>query len=750
MEYRITGLDAREFAHLAGLSDAELARHRAVRYVCDAKPGFPCRVTLEDAEPGDEVLLVNYEHQPADSPYRASHAIYIRTGRRNRFDDVNTIPGALRDRLLSVRAFDVKGFIVDADVDRRPRSRRRDRSLLHRPARGLPPRPLRPPGVFRRAHRPLLNVAVSMSENGEPGPLAGWIMPPCCSTPTSVTARCSPTTRASTGASSWACRTTRVYCRPVCTARTPHRENCRYFPSAAAAEAGGFRPCLRCRPELAPGYATVDANRRLAQSAAGLIEDGRLTDARLPDVAGALGVTDRHLRRVFQEEFGVSPIEYAQTQRLLLAKRLLTDTDMAVLDVAMASGFASLRRFNHLFRTRYRLTPAELRRRSPARAPGDRLSFDLAYRPPYDWEAMLAFLEYRAIAGVEAVAKRAYLRSMRLGPHRHGGDAAGESRVGWITVAPSKRRSALRVTVSASLAGVIPQLLARVKHLFDLACHPDEIATTLGKLAEAHPGLRLPGAVDGFEVAVRAILGQQVTVKAASTIAARFAAAFGEPIDTPHAAITALFPTPAAIAALEPSEIAKHGIIASRARAIVALAQAVDGGRIRLEPSAPVEATVAALEELPGIGPWTAQYIAMRALAWPDAFPHPDVAVLKAMKRKGAAAARPRRVVASLARLRRSAPVEIPGEPGNDPLCPLRIPARHHHRHRQRRQASWSIDFVDAKYARRIDRRLDRGSEVFAAARMHPAARRVLRRQAARLRPAAGAARHFVPGARVE
>jgi AraC family transcriptional regulator of adaptative response / DNA-3-methyladenine glycosylase II len=421
--------------------------------------------------------------------------------------------------------------------------------------------------------------------------------------------------------------TTRVYCRPVCTARTPHRENCRYFPSAAAAEAGGFRPCLRCRPELAPGYATVDANRRLAQSAAGLIEDGRLTDARLPDVAGALGVTDRHLRRVFQEEFGVSPIEYAQTQRLLLAKRLLTDTDMAVLDVAMASGFASLRRFNHLFRTRYRLTPAELRRRSPARAPGDRLSFDLAYRPPYDWEAMVAFLEYRAIAGVEAVAKRAYLRSVRIGKAS-----------GWISVAPSTRRSALRVTVSASLAGVIPQLLSRVKHLFDLACHPDEIAATLGKLAEAHPGMRLPGAADGFEVAVRAILGQQVTVKAASTIAARFAAAFGEPIDAPHAAITTLFPTPAAIAALEPGEIARHGIIASRARAIVALAKAVGGGEIRLEPSAPVEATVAALEELPGVGPWTAQYIAMRALAWPDAFPHPDVAVLKAMKSKGTAA----------------------------------------------------------------------------------------------------------------
>ena len=421
--------------------------------------------------------------------------------------------------------------------------------------------------------------------------------------------------------------TTRIYCRPVCTARTPLRDHCRFFPSAAAAEAGGFRPCLRCRPELAPGFATVDANRRLAQSAAGLIEDGQLADARLPDIAATLGVTDRHLRRVFQDEFGVAPIAYAQTQRLLLAKRLLTDTGMAVVDVALASGFASLRRFNHLFRTRYRMTPVELRHKAPARAPTDRLAFELAYRPPYDWEAMLAFLERRAIAGVEAVAGGKYVRTVRIG-----------SAVGWVEVAPSKRKPALRVTVSASLAGALPQVLARVKHLFDLACHPDEIAAALGPLAQARPGLRLPGAMEGFEVAVRAILGQQVTVKAAATLAARFAAAFGEPVATPHPALTTLFPAPAAVAALEPGDIASKGIIASRARAIAALACEIDSGRLRLDPSAAVESTVASLQALPGVGPWTAQYIAMRALAWPDAFPHPDVAVLKAMERTGARA----------------------------------------------------------------------------------------------------------------
>jgi AraC family transcriptional regulator of adaptative response / DNA-3-methyladenine glycosylase II len=426
--------------------------------------------------------------------------------------------------------------------------------------------------------------------------------------------------------------TTRIYCRPVCTARTPHREHCRFFPSAAAAEGQGFRPCLRCRPELAPGFAAVDANRRLAQSAAGMIEDGRLGDARLPDLARGLGVTDRHLRRVFQLEFGVSPVEYAQTQRLLLAKRLLTDTDMAVLDVAMASGFASLRRFNHLFRTRYRMAPAELRRKTPGRGPAERLSFDLAYRPPYDWDAMLAFLARRAMAGVEAVDARSYSRTLRL--------LRGERAfAGTIRVMQSPRKAALRVELSSSLAAIVPSVLARVKQLFDLACHPDEVAEALGPLARAHPGLRLPGAMDGFEVAVRAILGQQVTVQAASTLAGRFAATFGEPIALPDSRLRFLFPEAARIAQTPPERIAALGVVPTRARAIVALAQEMALGRLSLEPTASVEAACAALERIPGVGPWTAQYVAMRALSWPDAFPHPDVAALKAMGERSAAKA---------------------------------------------------------------------------------------------------------------
>jgi AraC family transcriptional regulator of adaptative response / DNA-3-methyladenine glycosylase II len=271
------------------------------------------------------------------------------------------------------------------------------------------------------------------------------------------------------------------------------------------------------------------------------------------------------------------------------------------------------------------MTPGELRRDAAVGEPAERLTFDLAFRPPYDWEAMLAFLEKRAVTGVEAVEGRNYLRTIQV-------ERQGKRHAGWFSATPSTLRAALRITLSASLAGALPTVLSRVKHLFDLACRPDEIAAALGPLAGKHPGLRLPGAVDGFEIAVRAILGQQVTVKSATGIAARLAAAFGEPIETPHARLHLLFPRAADIAALAPEKIAEQGVIGTRARSIVALAREVAAGRLKLEPSAEVGATVAALDALPGVGPWTAEYIAMRALAWPDAFPHPDVAVLKAMK----------------------------------------------------------------------------------------------------------------------
>jgi AraC family transcriptional regulator of adaptative response / DNA-3-methyladenine glycosylase II len=425
---------------------------------------------------------------------------------------------------------------------------------------------------------------------------------------------------------------TRIYCRPVCTVKPPRRENCRFYPSAAAAESGGYRPCLRCRPELAPGNASIDASSRMAQAAASLIEDRALDDEGLEAVAARLGITDRHLRRAFGAEFGVSPVEFAQTQRLLLAKRLLTDTSLPVTEVAFASGFGSLRRFNALFKQRYRLQPSRLRKhmKNSGSTVSDALNFELSFRPPYDWPAVSAFLGARAIAGVEAVeggphpTYPTYRRTARI-------RVDGKDHVGWIEVSLSPKKPALRVAVSASLAKALPPVLSRVKALMDLACNPVEVAQALGALARRHPGLRVPGAFDGFEVAVRAILGQQVTVAAARTVAGRFAAAFGEPLETPFASINRIFPSAEKIAGLHYGSIARLGMPGARARSVLALARAVAGGDLDLMPNADIEATLDKLRALPGVGEWTAQYIAMRALAWPDAFPHTDLGVKKAL-----------------------------------------------------------------------------------------------------------------------
>jgi len=417
---------------------------------------------------------------------------------------------------------------------------------------------------------------------------------------------------------------TRIYCRPVCTVKPPRRENCRFYPSAAAAESGGYRPCLRCRPELAPGNASVDATSRLAQAAASMMEDRTLDEGGLDSVALRLGITDRHLRRAFGAEFGVSPVEFAQTQRLLLAKRLLTDTLLPVTDVAFASGFGSVRRFNALFKQRYRLQPGQLRRRASTPEVADVLKFELSFRPPYDWQAASEFLSARAIAGVEAVAGGCYRRTARI-------IVDGKRHDGWIEVAMSQKKPALRVAVSASLAKALPPVLSRVKALMDLACHPAEVARSLGPMARRRPGLRVPGAFDGFEVAVRAILGQQVTVAAARTIAGRFAAAFGDPVETPFDALDRIFPSAELVAHLPYGRIARLGMPGARARTVLGLARAVADGSLVLMPNADIEATLDKLRSLPGIGEWTAQYIAMRALAWPDAFPHTDLGVMKAL-----------------------------------------------------------------------------------------------------------------------
>jgi AraC family transcriptional regulator of adaptative response / DNA-3-methyladenine glycosylase II len=358
--------------------------------------------------------------------------------------------------------------------------------------------------------------------------------------------------------------------------------------------------------------------------AAGLIEDGFLNGTGVEDLARRLGVTDRHLRRVFQAEFGVSPVRLAQTQRLLLAKRLLTDTRLPVIEVAMASGFASLRRFNALFKSRYRLTPSELRKSTDNDERPDKFIFKLGYRPPLAWDNLISFFGQRAVEGMEEVEGRTYRRSVRL-TRQH------KDYSGWIEVLPSLRGHVVEVRVDPALLKVIPSVLGRVKRLFDLSCHPEEIAVTLGDLAADRPGLRVPGAFDGFELAVRAILGQHISVKAARVMAGRFIAAFGRPIHTPFPSIRLVFPEPRRISELSVSDMAGIGITSQRARSILSLARSLVRGSLNLDYGADVGTTMKTLVELPGIGDWTAQYIAMRALAWPDAFPAADYGVLKAM-----------------------------------------------------------------------------------------------------------------------
>ena len=417
---------------------------------------------------------------------------------------------------------------------------------------------------------------------------------------------------------------TRIYCRPVCTVRMPRRENCHFFPSAAAAEVAGYRPCLRCRPELAPGHASVDASEQLARGAVSMIEDGALDDGGIEHLAARVGVTSRHLRRIFETQYGVSPIEYAQTQRLLLAKRLLTDTALPVTEIALASGFASVRRFNALFRSRYRMAPGRLRKHADGGALPAALSFELAFRPPYDWDAMLEFLRARAIAGVEDVSASSYARSVTIA-HR------GTLYSGRIEVRRARRRPALSIAVSPSLAHAVPAVLSRMKHAFDLSCDPAVVVAALGEIAAACPGLRLPGTFDGFELAVRAVVGQQVSVRGARTVLGRIAAAFGEPLPDAHGEIRYLFPTATRMAVAAPGALAGLGMPMARAQTIVALAAAVAAGDLALQPESDVEATLARLRDIRGIGAWTAHYIAMRALRWPDAFLESDLIVRKAL-----------------------------------------------------------------------------------------------------------------------
>jgi AraC family transcriptional regulator of adaptative response / DNA-3-methyladenine glycosylase II len=419
---------------------------------------------------------------------------------------------------------------------------------------------------------------------------------------------------------------TGIYCRPVCPAKTPKLANCRFFESAEAAEKASFRPCLRCRPELAPGNAPVDNAHRIAHLIIHRIDEGLDEGSGLEEIAAQFGISSRQLRRIVQKELGVSPIELVQTRRLLLAKQLLTETKLPVTEIAFASGFSSLRRFNDAFSSQYRMPPTRLRKEAAkhhGEAPaGGTSTLQLAYRPPYDWEAILEFLSVRTIRDVEFVTRDSYSRTVRLG-----------ASTGWIRVTHAPQKRALMVEFTHSLTSVLPALLGRLRNLFDLTARPDLIAAHLMKddlLKDSltkNPGLRVPGAFDGFEMAFRAVLGQQITVKAATTIACRFAEAFGEEIATPFPKLTRLSPLAKDVARVSLDDVAKRGIVSARSACIIALAKAFDTKSLQLESGAQPEAAIAELVGLPGIGQWTAHYIAMRALRWPDAFPKEDIVI---------------------------------------------------------------------------------------------------------------------------
>ncbi len=421
-------------------------------------------------------------------------------------------------------------------------------------------------------------------------------------------------------------KTTKIYCRPICPSRRPQIRHCEFFRLAAAAEVAGYRPCLRCRPELAPGNAPIDTEQRVVSAALRYLDRIEEADQTIPELAGAFQFSDRHFRRLLTKQLGVSPIQLMQTRRLLLAKQLLTDTELSINDVALASGFRSLRRFNSLFKERYRLSPTGLRNGSKKTVvSGSECIFHLSYRPPFSWDTVLRYFCRRSYRGAELVGENQYTRTVRVGALR-----------GWLIVENDPDAHSLKVQVAPELLPAVLTIVSRLRRLFDLDASPDRIAATLGPLATKDPGIRVPGAFDGFEIALRAVLGQQISVSAATTIAGRVVERFGEKIETPFQDLKYIVPNAAQIAAVPLGDLRKLGLTGARAATVLALAKAVASGQINFLNAVSWEDSVKKLTEVPGIGPWTAAYIGMRVLGWPDAFPHQDLGLQKALSVKKA------------------------------------------------------------------------------------------------------------------
>jgi AraC family transcriptional regulator, regulatory protein of adaptative response / DNA-3-methyladenine glycosylase II len=437
-------------------------------------------------------------------------------------------------------------------------------------------------------------------------------------------------------------KTTGIYCRPICPARPPKFENCTFVPTAAAAQEAGYRPCLRCRPERSPDLDAWRGTSATVSQALRLIESGALDDGDVDALADRLGIGARQLRRLFRQHLGAAPVTVAQTRRVLLAKQLIHQTDLSMIDVALASGFGSVRRFNETFQHLYQRPPSELRGRATGASPAPEISLLLPYRPPYDWNSMLRFLAARAIAGVEFVTRDSYSRTIAF----EGTEFDGAT--GTIEVSHAPDQNSLRVTVRFPRLNALPTIIARIRRLFDLSAEPAAIASALSSdrilapLVLARPGLRVPGGWDGFEIAVRAVLGQQITVKGATRLAGRMVAALGKSIqesksnpteeETFSPALSHVFPRPERF---KLAALVRLGMPKTRATALAGIAEALVCDPHLFEPRADLADAVARLRELPGIGEWTAQYIAMRALGESDAFLAADVGLQRKLARRG-------------------------------------------------------------------------------------------------------------------
>lgn len=421
--------------------------------------------------------------------------------------------------------------------------------------------------------------------------------------------------------------TSGVYCRSICPAPTAKEKNVRYFPTAAAAAEAGFRPCLRCRPECSPGTPAWMGTSNTVSRALRLIDESGLEDGGVEALAGRLGLGARHLRRLFLQHLGATPSAVARTRRLHFAKKLIDETSLPMNQVALAAGFGCVRRFNAGIRDVYKRTPMQIRQlaRQKTTQPQDQYVFRLRFRPPYHWQGMLDFLAARATPGVEAVESGNYRRSISL-----------NGNVGYFEISLEESTHALIARIQFADPRALFFIVERIRAMFDLNADWSSIAAALRvdralfKRLDAEPGMRVPGCWNGFELATRAVLGQQITVKGATALAGRLAKAFGKPFST-SGGLSYIFPTPEVLAE---ANLASIGLTRARAGTIHLLARAVCDRQINFEGVTDVNAFLRRLREIPGIGNWTAQYIGMRALREPDAFPSADIGLLKALEIK--------------------------------------------------------------------------------------------------------------------